>query len=89
MTADPEPVLVPARRVEHPVAVTGAKLAGVGFEEFLKWKEIVEAARQLGLGRVPCVRIEHLSETEQRVLRLAVTRPSTPRRSSLDSIPST
>jgi DNA modification methylase len=34
----------------------------------------VEAARQLGLGRVPCVRIEHLSETEQRVLRLAVNR---------------
>src|SRR5271165_1386976 len=31
----------------------------------------VEAARQLGLGRAPCVRIEHLSETEQRVLRLA------------------
>ena len=34
----------------------------------------VQAARQLGLGRVPCVRIEHLSETEQRVLRLAVNR---------------
>ena len=34
----------------------------------------VEAARQLGLGRAPCVRIEHLSETEQRVLRLAVNR---------------
>ena len=34
----------------------------------------VEAARQLGLGHAPCVRIEHLSETEQRVLRLAVNR---------------
>jgi hypothetical protein len=34
----------------------------------------VEAARQLGLSRIPCVRIEHLSETEQRVLRLAVNR---------------
>jgi DNA modification methylase len=34
----------------------------------------VEAARQLGLGRVPCVRIEHLNETEQRVLRLAANR---------------
>jgi ParB-like chromosome segregation protein Spo0J len=34
----------------------------------------VEAARQLGLRRVPCVRIEHLDETEQRVLRLAVNR---------------
>ena len=28
----------------------------------------VEAARRLGLGRVPCMRIEHLSEIEQRVL---------------------
>ena len=34
----------------------------------------VEAARLLGLGRVPCVRVEHLSEKEQRVLRLAVNR---------------
>jgi DNA modification methylase len=34
----------------------------------------VEAARQLGLGRIPCVRIEHLSENEQRVLGLAVNR---------------
>ena len=34
----------------------------------------VEAARQLGLGLAPCVRIEHLSESEQRVLRLAVNR---------------
>ena len=34
----------------------------------------VQAARQLDLGRVPCVRMEHLSETEQRVLRLAVNR---------------
>jgi ParB-like chromosome segregation protein Spo0J len=34
----------------------------------------VHAARQLGLGRVPCVRIEHLSEMEHRVLRLAVNR---------------
>jgi DNA modification methylase len=34
----------------------------------------VEAARCLGLERVPCVRIEHLSDDEQRVLRLAVNR---------------
>ena len=33
-----------------------------------------EAARQLGLDRVPCVRVEHLSPDEQRVLRLAVNR---------------
>jgi len=34
----------------------------------------VQAARRLGLGRVPCVRIEHLNDTEQRVLRLAANR---------------
>jgi hypothetical protein len=34
----------------------------------------VEAALQLGLRRVPCVRIEHLNETERRVLRLAANR---------------
>ena len=34
----------------------------------------VEAARSLGLERVPCVRIEHLSDNEQRVLRLAINR---------------
>jgi DNA methylase/ParB-like nuclease domain len=34
----------------------------------------VEAARSLGLERVPCVRIEHLSDDEQRVLRLAINR---------------
>jgi DNA modification methylase len=33
-----------------------------------------EAARQLGLDRVPCVHVEHLSPDEQRVLRLAVNR---------------
>jgi DNA modification methylase len=34
----------------------------------------VEAARSLGLECVPCVRVEHLSDTEQRVLRLAINR---------------
>jgi hypothetical protein len=34
----------------------------------------VQAARLLGLGRVSCIRIEHLCEKEQRVLRLAVNR---------------
>jgi hypothetical protein len=33
-----------------------------------------EAAKQLGLDRVPCVRVEHLSVDEQRVLRLAINR---------------
>lgn len=34
----------------------------------------VEAARLLGLDCVPCIRIDHLSEKEQRVLRLASNR---------------
>jgi DNA modification methylase len=34
----------------------------------------LEAAKLLGLDRVPCVRIDHLSEDEQRLLRLAVNR---------------
>jgi DNA modification methylase len=34
----------------------------------------LEAAKLAGLDRVPCVRVEHLSDAEQRVLRLAVNR---------------
>jgi|HubBroStandDraft_4_1064222.scaffolds.fasta_scaffold235574_2 hypothetical protein len=34
----------------------------------------VQAARLLDLGRVPCIRIEYLSEKEERVLRLAINR---------------
>ncbi len=34
----------------------------------------LEAAKLLGLGRAPCVRIGHLSEDEQRVFRLAANR---------------
>ena len=34
----------------------------------------LEAARLLGLGRAPCIRIEHLSDEEQRLLRLAANR---------------
>jgi DNA modification methylase len=34
----------------------------------------VEAARLVGLDRVPCIRIDHLSDAEQRVLTLAVNR---------------
>jgi len=34
----------------------------------------VQAARLLGLGRAPCIRIEYLSAEKQRVLRLAVNR---------------
>ena len=34
----------------------------------------VEAAKLLGLTTIPCVRIDHLSAAEQRILRLAVNR---------------
>ena len=34
----------------------------------------LEAAKLLGLGSAPCVRIDHLSDQEQRLLRLAVNR---------------
>ncbi len=34
----------------------------------------VEAARQLGMDRVPCLSIDHLTEVEQRTLRLAINR---------------
>ena len=34
----------------------------------------LEAARQLGLTSVPCIRVDHLNENDQRLLRLAVNR---------------
>ena len=34
----------------------------------------LEAAKQLGLPSVPCVRVDHLTDEEQRLLRLAVNR---------------
>jgi DNA modification methylase len=34
----------------------------------------LEAAKFLGLSSVPCIRVDHLDETEQRLLRLAVNR---------------
>ena len=48
-------------------------LVGRG-NELIDGEARYEAAKQLGLDRVPCVRIEHLSPDEQRVLRLAVNR---------------
>jgi len=36
----------------------------------------VEACRRLGFERIPCIRLEHLSKGEQRVLRLAINRLS-------------
>jgi hypothetical protein len=38
------------------------------------WDSRLEAAKLLGLSSVPCIRVDHLDETEQRLLRLAVNR---------------
>jgi DNA modification methylase len=48
-------------------------LVGRG-NEVLDGEIRVEAAELLGLPIIPCVRIDHLTEVEQRVLRLAVNR---------------
>jgi DNA modification methylase len=48
-------------------------LIGLG-NELIDGDARYEAAKQLGLDRVPCIRIDHLSLEEQRVLRLAVNR---------------
>ena len=45
-----------------------------GDNEIINGEVSYEAAKQLGLDRLPCVRIGHLSPEEQRVLRLAVNR---------------
>jgi DNA modification methylase len=45
-----------------------------------------EAARQLGLDRIPCVRVEHLSSDEQRVLRLAANRLAEKGQGDLDAL---
>jgi DNA modification methylase len=42
--------------------------------EIINGEVSYEAAKQLGLDRLPCVRIGHLTPEEQRVLRLAVNR---------------
>ena len=45
-----------------------------------------EAAKQLGLDPLPCVRVGHLSPEEQRVLRLAVNRLGEKGRWDLDAL---
>jgi hypothetical protein len=46
----------------------------------------VEAAKQLGLPRIPCVRIDHLTSAEQRVMRIASNRLAEKGAWSLDDL---
>ncbi len=46
----------------------------------------IEAARRLGLVQVPCIRVDHLSENEQKLLRLAVNRLGEKGRWDLDEL---
>jgi ParB-like nuclease domain len=48
-------------------------LVGRG-NELIDGEARYQVAKQLGLDRVPCVRVEHLNPDEQRVLRLAANR---------------
>jgi hypothetical protein len=46
----------------------------------------VEASRRLGLAQVPCIRVDHLSESEQKLLGLAVNRLGEKGRWDLDEL---
>jgi DNA modification methylase len=54
--------------------------------EIINGEVSYEAAKQLGLDRLPCVRIGHLSLEEQRVLRLAVNRLAEKGKWDLDTL---
>jgi hypothetical protein len=57
-----------------------------GDNELIHGEGRYEAAKQLGLERVPCVRVEHLNPVEQRALRLAVNRLSEKGQWDLDAL---
>ena len=46
----------------------------------------IEAARRLGLARVPCIQMGHLTKTEQKLLGLAVNRLGEKGRWDLDAL---
>jgi hypothetical protein len=46
----------------------------------------VEAAKHLGLPRIPCVRIDHLTDAEQRIMRIASNRLAEKGAWSLDDL---
>jgi len=54
--------------------------------EIIDGLSAVKAAESLGLTSVPCVRIDHLSEPEQRVLHLAINRMTANGEWNLDAL---
>ena len=77
------------------VREVAASISALGFcdplligrgNELLSGEIRYTAARQMGLERVPCIRIDHLNAEEQRVLRLAVNRLSEKGQWDLDAL---
>jgi len=77
------------------VRQVAASISALGFcdplligreNELLSGEIRYAAAGQLGLERVPCIRIDHLNAEEQRVLRLAVNRLSEKGQWDLDAL---
>ena len=82
--SDLQPSTAKLRRLEpNHVREVAASIARLGFcdplligadGELIDGEARFAAAKQLGLERAPCIRVEHLSRDELRVLRLAVNR---------------
>jgi DNA modification methylase len=82
--ADLRPSLRKVRKLDPAhVREVASSISALGFcvpllvgrdNEIIHGEVRCEAAKQLGLDRLPCVRIGHLTPEEQRVLRLAVNR---------------
>ena len=83
----PADLVSPARNVRRQEAAhireVAASIAELGFcdpvligsgNTILNGAIRVEAAKQLGLLRIPCIRVQHLTSVEQRLLRIASNR---------------
>jgi hypothetical protein len=83
----PADLVGPARNVRRQEAAhireVAASIAELGFcdpiligsgNTILDGAIRVEAAKQLGLPKIPCIRVQHLNSVEQRLLRLASNR---------------
>jgi DNA modification methylase len=70
----PEPAHV--REVANSIATVGVCRPTLidQHDQIIDGVAVVEAARQLGLRRVPCIVVSHLTSAERRVLRLALNR---------------